>query len=237
MGGEPAVFIVGRESSAMAYTDSMKRWIFFLLIAFEIIIVVILAVNATVQLESAPYIYNGDNGVASVPGAEVVVIPGAAVLWNGDLSPILQDRADTAIALYHAEKVSKILVSGDNSTLSHNEVTPVDNYLLANGIPPQDIFLDHAGFDTYSTMYRARAIFGVTSMLIASQSFHLPRAVFIARSLGLTAYGVTASNDHANIWNYIREVGADEKAVLDLLLHRQPEYLGTPVPITGNGNQ
>jgi SanA protein len=212
----------------------MKRWIISLVIVAEAGLVVILAVNVAIHLESSPYIYNG---LADVPSAEVVVIPGASVLANGQLSPILQDRADTAIALYRAGKVFKILVSGDNSTLSHNEVTPIDNYLLAKGIPAQDIFLDHAGFDTYSTMYRARDIFGVTSMLVASQSFHLPRAIFIARSLGITAYGVTASNDHVDLWNYIREVFADEKVILDLATHRQPEYLGTPVPITGNGNQ
>src|SRR6185295_18531017 len=98
------------------------------------------------------------------------------------------------IELYKAGTVSKILVSGDNSTVSHNEVNPVRDYLLASGIPDRDIFLDHAGFDTYSTMYRARDIFGVASILIATQSFHLPRAVFIARALGVDAYGVDADN-------------------------------------------
>jgi SanA protein len=187
-----------------------------------------------VRLESVGYIY-GD--AASAPNTEVVIIPGASVLSNGELSPILQDRADLAIQLYDAKKVLKILVSGDNGSLSYNEVTPVHNYLVLNGIPEQDIFLDHAGFDTYSTMYRARAIFGVTSVLIASQAFHLPRAVFLARELGITAYGVTASNSHSDWENYVREIFADEKAVLDILDHRQPEYLGTPIPITGNGTQ
>ena len=165
----------------------------------------------------------------------MVIIPGAAILANGGLSPIFRDRVDMAIRLYQAKKIQKILASGDNSTVSHNEVNPVRNYLLKNGIPDQDIFLDHAGFDTYSTMYRARDVFGVTSTLIATQSFHLPRAIFIAHDLGLAAYGANADNGPSSFGNYIREVFAKEKAVLDLTLDRKPKYLGEPIPITGDG--
>ncbi|MCR4306378.1 MAG: YdcF family protein, partial [Candidatus Yonathbacteria bacterium] len=99
----------------------------------------------------------------------------------------------------------------------------------------QDIFLDHAGFDTYSTMYRARDIFGVTSVLIATQSFHLPRAVFIARRLGIVAYGVNADVGHMLFRNYVREALANEKAVLNLIFHRKPKYLGDTIPIMGDG--
>jgi SanA protein len=84
-------------------------------------------------------------------------------------------------------------------------------------------------------MYRARYIFGVSSILIASQSFHLPRAVFIARGLGIDAYGVKADVGNSLASNYVREAFADEKAVLDVLVHREPKYLGEPIPITGDG--
>lgn len=131
--------------------------------------------------------------------------------------------------------MSKILVSGDNSSVTDNEVNPVRLYLLSHGVPDKDIFLDHAGFDTYSSMYRARDIFGVTSILITSQSFHLPRAVFIARELGIQAYGVNADVGHTFFNNYVREVFADEKAVFDLVFHTKPKYLGDPIPITGDG--
>ena len=154
---------------------------------------------------------------------------------DGALSPIFIDRVDMAIKLYEAKKVSKILVSGDNSTVIHNEVNPVRLYLISKGIPDQDIFLDHAGFDTYSTMYRAKSIFGVSSMLITTQSFHLPRAVFIARELGIKAYGVNADVGHILFRNYVREMLADEKAVLDLMFNRKPKYLGDKIPITGDG--
>ncbi|MDO8521986.1 MAG: ElyC/SanA/YdcF family protein [bacterium] len=196
------------------------------------LIVFVVAVNVTIHQETKPYIYNN---IASVPNAEVALIPGAAILLNGGLSPIFVDRVDMTIKLYEAKKVSKIIVSGDNSTLSHNEVNPVRNYLLAKGIPDEDIFLDHAGFDTYSTMYRARDIFGVSSVLITTQSFHLPRAVFIARQLGMNASGMNADVGRIFSRNYIREALANEKAILDLMFQRKPKYLGEKIPITGDG--
>jgi len=210
----------------------MNRCRRFLAWVLGLLIVFIVATHIVIYAETKPYIYND---VRSVPNTEVALIPGAAILSDGTLSSIFKDRADTAIKLYEAKKVSKILVSGDNSTLSHNEVNPVRNYLLKKGIPDEDIFLDHAGFDTYSTMYRARDIFGVTSVIITSQSFHLPRAVFIARQLGMKAYGVNADVGHILFRNYARETLADEKAVLDLISHRKPKYLGDTIPITGDG--
>jgi SanA protein len=184
--------------------------------------------NVFIRVRSAPYIYESTD---KVPKAQVALIPGAAVLVNGDISPIFRDRVDTAIALYVTGKVSKILVSGDNSTLSHNEVNPVRVYLIQKGIPDTDIYLDHAGFDTYSTMYRARDIFEVSSVIISTQSFHLPRAVFIARMLGIEAYGVSADRGSIRFKNYIREVFADEKAMLDVVFHTKPKFLGDPIPI------
>lgn len=164
--------------------------------------------------------------------SEVAVILGASTFKNGNLSEVLKDRVDKAIELYQARKVKKILVSGDNSTVYYNEVNPVRLYLLEKNIPEEDIFLDHAGFDTYSTMYRARDIFKVKSMIVVTQSFHLPRSVFIARVLGLNTYGVSADNGKYKISNYIRELFANEKAILNLLFNRKPKYLGEEIPLT-----
>ncbi len=212
----------------------MKRRLFFAGAGVVLVMVVVLAVIVVIHGSTKKYIYNDP---AAAPVAQTALIPGAAILIDGGLSPIFRDRADAAIKLYEAGKAAKILVSGDNSTLSYNEVNPVRKYLLAKGVPDRDIFLDHAGFDTYSSMYRARDVFGVGSMLVVSQSFHLPRAVFIARMLGVEAYGVSADSGHILLRNYVREALADEKAVLDLLLRRAPKYLGEPIPITGDGTQ
>src|ERR1035437_8453972 len=210
----------------------MKRVFLWSALGCGVLFLFILAINVVFYTTTKPYIHNN---TADAPNALVALIPGAAILANGAPAPIFIDRVNVAIDLYKAGKVSKILVSGDNSTVSHNEVNPMRLYLLSKEIPDQDIFLDHAGFDTYSTMYRARSIFGISSVLIATQSFHLPRAVFIARQLGMKAYGVNADVGHILFRNYVREVLADEKAVLDLVSNRKPKYLGDTIPITGDG--
>jgi SanA protein len=173
--------------------------------------------------------------IDAIPATDVALVLGASVTSGGDLSPVLKERADEAIALYNAHKVKKVLVTGDNATLSHDEVDPVGKYMVAQGVPKRDIFLDHAGFDTYSSMYRARDVFGVTNVTIVSQPFHLPRAVFIARALGLTAYASPADKNGLNVYNYVREVPATAKAEYDLLFSRVPKYLGQQYPITGDG--
>jgi len=210
----------------------LKRFLTFFVRGILAFVIAIFLVNVVIYVESKPYIYKN---IEDVGETQVALIPGAAILKNGGVSPIFRDRVDKAIELYKTQKVSKILVSGDNSTVAHNEVNPVRNYLLEKGIPDEDIFLDHAGFDTYSTMYRARDVFEVGSIVISTQSFHLPRSIFIAHMLGLEAYGVSADSGNILFKNYIREIFANEKAVLDLILHRQPKYLGEVIPITGDG--
>ena len=168
-----------------------------------------------------------------VPHADAIMILGASVV-HGDPSPILAERAGTAIALYKAGASKKILVSGDDGENNYDEVTPVLNYLLAHGVARSDIYLDHAGFDTYSSMYRARQVFGARSLLIPTQDFHVPRAVFVARMLGIKASGVTANGGKFS--DYIREIPATWKALLDLLAGREPKYLGAPVPLAGWSN-
>ncbi len=209
----------------------MQKFFVFSAIILGTIITSVLIINLVIDFETKAFIFSD---IKDLPEAEAVIIPGAAIFSNGDLSAILKDRVDIAILLYKDKKVSKILVSGDNSSVGHNEVNPVRNYLLKNDIPEGDIFLDHAGFDTYSTMYRARDIFGVTSVIIATQAFHLPRAVFIAKELGIEAYGIKADISQPLFYNYIREIFAKEKAVFDLALHLKPKFLGEKIPIMGD---
>ncbi len=190
------------------------------------------AAFSVIRLETKKYI---SETIAEVPHTDSAVILGASTLKNGSLSAVLKHRVDTAIELYEKKKVNKILVTGDNGTLSYNEVNPVRIYLLEKGIPDKDIFLDHAGFDTYSSMYRARDIFLAGRITIVTQSFHLPRAVYIARMLGMDAYGMSADKSEYKTRNYVREVFANVKAVMDLVLKREPKYLGDEIPLTGDG--
>jgi SanA protein len=213
----------------------MKKVFRSAIIVLVVSLVAIILTSLIIKLKTDQYIYRD---LVQAPKAQVAVILGAAILKNGGLSPILRERVDRAQMLYEAGKVEKILVTGDNSTLAHNEVNPVRLYLLENNIPDQDIFLDHAGFDTYSSMYRARDIFLADSMIVVSQSFHLPRALFIARALGIKAYGFEAdqSQSHYLLRNYFREMLANIKAVFNVLFHRAPKYLGEEIPLTGAGN-
>ncbi len=210
----------------------MRRLFRLMLCGIVSVLVLIFSVYATIFFASRMYLYDT---VDDVPIVEVGLVPGAALTDDGGLSSVFTARVQVAIELYKAKKISKILVSGDNSTLSHDEVNPARVYLINQGILDQDIFLDHAGFDTYSSMYRARDIFGVTSIIVSTQSFHLPRAVFIARQLGIEAYGVRADIPNLRLRNYFRELLANVKAVLDLLLQRTPKFLGDAIPITGDG--
>ena len=189
-----------------------------------------MAVVCVMKVETYSLMYRT---VESTPSSEIALILGASVLRNGNLSGVFEDRALAAIKLYEAGKVKKILVTGDNSTLSYNEVNPARKYLLAKGIPDGDIFLDHAGFDTYSSIYRARDIFKVSSVIIVTQSFHLPRALFIAKHLGIDAVGFNADRGYYRLKNYVREWFADVKALIDLWSHREPRYLGEEIPIQG----
>ena len=195
-------------------------------------VLLIVLLYAYVWYNAQPYIFAS---IDATPTTQAAMVLGASVTAKGVLSLVLQQRADRAIALYKAHKVGKILVTGDNATLSHDEVDPVGKYMVEQGIPKGDIFLDHAGFDTYSSMYRARDVFEVSSVTIVSQPFHLPRAVFIARSLGITAYASPAQTNGLNIYYYLREMPADVKALYDILFSRVPKYLGRLHPITGDG--
>ncbi len=186
--------------------------------------VVAILVPIAMRASVARYTYPS---VGEVPQSDVALILGASVV-RGAPSPILAERADMAIALYRQQKVSKILVTGDNGGLSYDEVTPVRKYLLDEGIPSHDIFLDYAGFDTYSSMYRARHFFYVQSVTIVTQDFHLPRALWIARNIGLSAYGVVAEGQ-GSTYAYAREIPASIKALGDTLFGRRPKHLDASI--------
>lgn len=175
--------------------------------------------------------------LADAPVAEVVIVPGASVLPSGKPSDVLADRLRTAIDVYNAKKAPKILVSGDHGTESYDEVNAMRLFLLDAGIPADDIFLDHAGFDTYDTMYRAHAVFGVDTAIVTTQTFHLPRTLFIGTRLGIDVHGVSAERQQyvKDDLFAMRERFANVKAYLDILRHAAPAYTGATITISGDG--
>ncbi len=172
------------------------------------------------------------------PNADAVLVLGSMVYSNGQPSPLLRDRLDYGYRLYASGKADKIILSGDHGQDEYDEVNAMLAYMMSLGVPREDIFLDHAGFDTYDSMYRARDIFLADSLLICTQAFHMPRAVYIARRLGLEAYGVAAEDKeiYRMAYNRMRESLARVKAFWDVEIgQRLPKYLGDAIPVTGDG--
>lgn len=169
---------------------------------------------------------------------DCIIILGASVK-NGDTpSPMLRDRLDKGIELYKAGAAPKILMSGDHGSEYYNEVGVMKQYAIAQGVPSEDIFLDHAGFSTYESMYRAAEVFGAKRVLIVTQSYHLTRAVYDARALGLDAYGVAAApiKYGGQTVRNIREYLAISKDFVMTLLKPQPTLLGDPISLDGSGD-
>ena len=174
--------------------------------------------------------------VADVPPAEVAIVPGALVQPNGKMSGMLGDRVRQASALWHAGKVKRILVSGDHHSWAYGEPDTMRKALVNRGVPPRVIFEDHAGFDTWATMVRARGIFGVRDAVVVTQGFHMPRALYLADAAGIKATGLTAD---LHTWGYqgkrseVREVLSRVKAIADTTLDT-PAMGGPSIPITGD---
>lgn len=212
---------------------SIKRIIAALILLAALAIVAIGAINLQVQRTAERKVY----GASDVPSQAVALVLGAKVYGDGRLSDMFHDRCQTAVGLYKTGKVGKILVSGDHGRKEYDEVNAAKAYLLASGVAGKDIFLDHAGFDTYDSVYRARDVFEVKSMVVVTQGYHLPRALFIAHELGVEAVGVGADLRIYGGENYrnFREEFAVVKAWFDVILKSRPKFLGDPIPVSGDG--
>ena len=166
----------------------------------------------------------------------VAVVFGAAVYRNGRLSPMLRDRVETAIDLYRAGKVDRLLMSGDNSSAHYNEPGRMAEYAIARGVPPAAVQPDYGGLRTYDTCYRARHIFQVESAILVTQSFHLPRALFTCDALGVAAIGVAADrrvyHPGSLAWSESREVAALVRALVDTVRRRPAPIMGEPMPLS-----
>lgn len=171
----------------------------------------------------------------SIPERRVAIVFGAQVKPNGQLSSMLRDRVETAVQLYQAGKVQKLVMSGDNRFANYDEPSHMMAYAIERGVPAEDIQPDYAGQRTYDTCYRAKAIFQLDSAVLVTQDFHLPRALFTCRSLGLDAVGVSADLQpyhwRSLTWSRARELPATFAALLDVLRRQPAAILGDPIPI------
>jgi SanA protein len=163
----------------------------------------------------------------------VAIVFGAGIRPDGRLSPMLADRMDTAISLYRAGVVRKLLVSGDNRFVDYDEPGRMYDYAVSQGVPPEDVIRDYAGRRTYDTCYRAGYIFGVRDAILVTQRFHLPRAIFTCRSLGIDAVGFSADRRmyFSNPYYQFRDAFATLRAWLDVKVLRPLPVLGPAIDI------
>lgn len=175
---------------------------------------------------------------AALQDVDCIVVLGCQVRSDGSPSHMLEDRLKRSVALYDMNASPKILMSGDHGTVEYDEVDAMKRYAVNAGVPSADVFMDHAGFSTYETVYRAKEIFGADKVIIVTQEYHLYRALYIAKQLGVDAYGVAADYRQysGQLSRDIREVLARVKDFGMGIFQPEPTYLGEAIPISGNGD-
>ena len=201
------------------------------------VVIIIFSINYYIVKSTEDYVFTD---MKKLPKVDAVIVLGAKVSKE-KLSYVLEDRLIAGVNIIYANKAEAILLSGDHGQKEYDEVNGMRKYIIRRNfnIQKEKIFMDHAGFDTYDSMFRAKEIFGIKSAIIVTQDFHINRSVYIARSLGIDAYGFAVNEDMYKEsvrlnWR-VRELLTRVKAFKDVLIHSEPTYLGEKIPISGNG--
>ncbi len=197
---------------------------------------IVLGINWFVLISTKKQIIS-NNDYAKLENVDCIVVLGAKI-WGDEPSPMLNDRLEEAIKLYQEGVAPKILMSGDHGQKDYDEVNVMKTFAINKGVASENIFMDHAGFSTYDSIYRAKEIFQAKKIIIVTQKYHLYRALYIANSLGLDAYGVNA-NPRAyagQTYRELREILARDKDFVKCLFKPKSTYLGETIPVSGDGN-
>ncbi len=216
-------------TSSLAKALRSRRTLRFWFVAFGSLVLVPLLLVWFVAASTRNHRFTN---VMDVPAHRVAMVFGAGVRPDGRLTRMLTERVQAGVALYQAGRVDKLLMTGDNSRSEYDEVTAMKRYAQSLGVPEADITLDYAGFSTYESCYRARAIFGLHDAVLVTQQFHLPRAVYTCRHLGIDAVGLGtpdwgAYREALLIRYSVREFLATLKALWEVHLARPlPTFLG-----------
>lgn len=197
----------------------------------------VFAINARV-IKSARGRIIDEQTAACLYDFDCIIVLGCQVRSDGAPSHMLEDRLKRGVALYELGAAPKLLMSGDHGTEEYDEVDAMKRYAVDAGIPSVDVFMDHAGFSTYETIYRAKEIFGADKVIIVTQEYHLYRALYIAKQLGIKAYGVPADYRQysGQLSRDVREILARVKDFGMGILQPEPTYLGPAIPISGSGD-
>ena len=214
----------------------MKKVIKVGIIIIIIIVLIILLINFYVKNSTKNQIIEKDD-YSTLKNIDCIIILGAGI-WGDKPSPMLEDRLKEGILLYNNEVSDKIIMSGDHGREEYDEVNTMKKYAIENGIPSENIFMDHAGFSSYESIYRAKEIFQANKVVIVTQKYHLYRSIYIAKKLGMEAYGVASNpRPYAGQWaRETREIVARNKDFFKVLIKPQSTYLGETIPVSGNGN-
>ena len=211
-----------------------KKIIKSLIYASLLGIIAVLGINLFVKSQTDPVIFSKEK---DTPGTKVAIIFGAGIN-NNKPSKYLKDRLDAGIELYKNNKIDKILLSGDNGSDEHDELTVMKLYCYQHGVDTNKIYLDYAGFDSYSTLYRSKYIFNIDTAILVSQKYHLNRCINIGNKLGIKSYGFAADKGTYQGYKYasFREYFAVVKSTIDLMIGRKPHFLGEKININGPSN-
>ena len=218
-----------------------KKWMINLLVSIAGLAVLgvaaVLIINAYVTGSVKDRLLTPEEG-AALTDVDCILVLGCQVRENGEPSHMLRDRLLRSVELYNLKGSGKLLMSGDHGQTGYDEVNTMKQFAIDTGVPSSDVFMDHAGFSTYESIYRTKEIFGAKKILIVTQKYHLYRAVYIAGCLGVDAYGVSSDLDtYSGQFNRdVREVLARVKDFGISILKVKPTYLGDPIDIHGNGD-
>ena len=214
----------------------MIKFLKFIITVIAIIVIIIIGINVYVTISTKKQIIT-EKESKNLSNIDCIIVLGAGI-WGDKPSPILEDRLITGIKLYQNNVSNKIIVSGDHGTKEHDEVNVMKNYVIEKGVPSEDVFMDHAGLSTYDSIYRVKEIFQTKKIVIVTQKYHLYRALYIANSLGLEAYGAYAepTKYKGAAYRELREILARDKDFIKCIFKPEPTYLGDTIPVSGNGD-
>lgn len=214
----------------------MKKVLKYIIIFIIIIAMIILGINLYVILSTKKQIIKEEKNT-ELSDIDCIIILGAGIV-EGKPSHMLEDRLLEGIKLYQNNISDKIIMSGDHGRKEYDEVNVMKNYAIQKGIPSENIFMDHAGFSTYESIYRARDVFKAKKVVIVTQKYHLYRALYIAKQLGLEAYGVGADprQYEGRTYREMREILARNKDFIKCIFKPEPTYLGETIPVNGDGD-
>ena len=213
------------------------RIFIILVILFVSGVTAVLSVNAYVKHVGGENIISPDK-INEIGEADCIIILGCQVFSDGTLSAMLHDRVMRGIELYESKAAPKLIVSGDHGRKEYDEVNAMKKYAIDAEIPSENIFMDHAGFSTYESMYRAKEIFKAEKIIVVTQEYHLYRALYIAQKLGMEAYGVSSDYRpyYGQTYREVREILARCKDFATTLFKPEPTFLGEAIPVSGNGD-